>query len=98
VLYINTADKEIGWCPPSDNSGKIYVNARGWTSDHQESKPTYDQAEHFLRFIDKYVSRAVGNYYFLQWSKLNRIKIFLDKLTAPDIAYTILVYENTKKV
>ncbi len=26
------------------------------------SKPTYDQAEHFLRFLDKYVSHAVGNH------------------------------------
>jgi hypothetical protein len=53
MFYINTDDKEIRWCPPSDNSGKIYVNSRGWTSNHQESKPTYDQAEHFLMFIDK---------------------------------------------
>ncbi len=64
-FYINTDDKENRWCPPSDNSGKIYVNSRGWISDHQESKPTYFQAEYFLRFIDKYVSCAVGNYYFL---------------------------------
>ncbi len=35
---------------------------RGWTSYPQESKPTYDQAEHFLRFLDKYVSHAVGNH------------------------------------
>ncbi len=85
-------------CPPSDNSGMIYVISRGWTSDHQESKPTYDQAEHFLRFIDKYVSRAVGNHYFLQRSKSNRSKTFLGKVTASDITYTVLVYENTKKV
>ncbi len=50
--------------PPSDNRGKIYVNARGCTSNPQDSKPTYDQAEHFLRFLDKYVSHAVGNHYF----------------------------------
>ncbi len=56
-------------------------------------KPTYDQAEHFLRFLDKYVSHAVGNHYFLQWSKSNRSKTFLDKVTASDIAYTILVYD-----
>jgi hypothetical protein len=62
------------------------------------SKPTYDQAEHFLQFLDKYVSHAVGNHYFLQWSKLNRSKTFLDKVTASDIAYSILVYENAKKV
>ncbi len=61
-------------------------------------KPTYDQAEHFLQFLDKYVSHAVGNHYFLQWSKSNRSKTFLDKVTASDIAYTILVNENTKEV
>jgi hypothetical protein len=98
VFHINTDDKENGWFPPSDNSGKIYVNARGWTSDPQDSKPTYDQAGHFLRFLDKYVSCAVGNHFFLQWSKLNRSKTLLDKVTASDIAYTILAYENTKEV
>jgi hypothetical protein len=51
-----------------------------------------------MRFLDKYVSHAVGNHYFLQWSKLNRIITFLDKVTAPDIAYTVLVYENTNEV
>ena len=97
VFHINTDDNENGWFPPSNSSGKIYVNARGWTSNQQDSKPTYDQAEHFLRFLDKYVSHAVGNHYFLQWIKLNRSKTFLDKVTASDIAYTILVYENTKE-
>ena len=98
VFHINTDDNENGWFPPSNSSRKIYVNARGWTSNPQDSKPTYDQAEHFLRFLDKYGSHAVGNHYFLQWSKLNRSKTFLDKVTASDIAYTILVYENTKEV
>jgi hypothetical protein len=98
VLHIKTVDTENGWFPPSNSSGKIYVNARGWTSNPQDSKPTYDQAEHFLRILDKYVSLAVSNHYFLQWSKLNRSKTFLDKVTASDIAYTILVYGNTKKV
>ncbi len=51
-----------------------------------------------MQFLDKYVSHAVGNHYFLQWSKPNRSKTFLDKVTASDIAYTILVYENTKEV
>jgi hypothetical protein len=98
VFHINTDDKETGWFPPSDNSGKIYVNARGWTSNPQDSKRTYDQAEHFLWLLDKYGSHAVGNHYFLQWIKSNRSKTFLDKVTASDIAYTMLVYENTKKV
>jgi hypothetical protein len=38
------------------------------------------------------------DHYFLQWSKSNRSKTFLDKVTASDIAYTILVYEDTKEV
>jgi hypothetical protein len=98
VFHINTDDNENKWFPPSDNNGKIYVNARGWSSSPQDSKPTYDQAEHFVQFVDKNVSHAVGNHYFLQWSKSNRSKTFLDKVTASDIAYTILVYENTKEV
>jgi hypothetical protein len=98
VFYINTDDNDNGWFPPSNISGKFYVNARGWTGYHQDSKPTYEQAEHFLWFLDKYVSHAVGNHYFLQWSKLNRSKSFLDKVTASDIANTILVYENNKEV
>jgi hypothetical protein len=40
----------------------------------------------------------VGNHYFLQWSKSNRTKSFLVKVTASDIFYTILVYKNTKEV
>ncbi len=97
VFHINSDDKENGLFPPY-SCWKIHVNARGWTSNPQDSKPTYDQAEHFLRFPDKYVSHAVGNHYYLQWSKTNRSKTFLDTVTASDIAYTILVYENTKEV
>ncbi len=59
VTNINTDGKENGWFPPSDNSGKIYINARGWTSNPQNLKPTYNQAEHFLQLLDKYVSHAV---------------------------------------
>jgi hypothetical protein len=98
VFHINTDDKENEWFPPSDNNGKIYVNARGWTSDPQDSKPTYDQPELFLQFLDKYGSHAVGNHNFLQLSKSNRSKTFLDKVMASDIACTILVYENTTEV
>jgi hypothetical protein len=38
-----------------------------------------DQAEHLLRFLDKYVSHAIGSHLFLQWSKSNRAKTFLDR-------------------
>jgi hypothetical protein len=60
MFCINTDDKENEWFSPRNNSGKIYVIARGWTSNPQGSKPTYDQAKHFLWFLDKYVSHAVG--------------------------------------
>ncbi len=96
VFHINTDDDENGWFPPSNSSGKIYVNARGWTSYPQESKPTYNQAEHFLQFLDKYVSHAEGNHYFLQQSKLNRSKTFLDKVTASDIAYTKMILRHMR--
>jgi hypothetical protein len=36
VLHINADNKENGWFAPSDDSGKIYVNARGWTSNPQD--------------------------------------------------------------
>ncbi len=46
----------------------------------------------------KYVSCAVDNHCFLQRRKSIRTKTFLDKVTALDITYTILVYENTTEV
>jgi len=74
------------------------VTVRKWTTDLQHAQPTDDYLEDFMRFLDKYVSHAVGNHHFMQWSKSNRTKTFLDKVTASDIAYTILVYENSKEV
>ncbi len=79
-------------------SRKIFSYTRLWACDPQDSTPTYDQAEHFLQFLDKYVSHAIGSHLFLQWRKSNRTKTFLDRVTASDIAYTILVYENSKEV
>ena len=93
-----TDDKDRGWAAPSDDSGKIFTYTRLWACDPQDSPPTYDQAEHFLQFLDKYVSRAIASHLFLQWSKSNHTKTFLDRVTASNIAYTILVYENCKEV
>ncbi len=56
------------------------------------------QEEHFLQFLDKYVGHAIGSHLFLQWSKSNCTKTFLDRVTASNIACTILVYENSKEV
>ena len=74
------------------------MTVRKWTTDLQHAQPTDDYLKDFIRFHDKYVSHAVGNHHFMQWSKSNRTKTFLDKVTASDIAYTILVYENSKEV
>jgi hypothetical protein len=77
---------------------KIFTYARLWACDPQDSTPTYDKPEHFLRFLDKYVSHAISSHLFSQWSKSNCTKTFLDRVTASNIAYTILVYENCKEV
>jgi len=98
VTWYIIDDNESGWCPPSDNSGKIFVTVRRWTTDLQYAQPTYDDLKDFMWFLDKYVSHAVGNHYFMQWSKSNRMKTFLNKVTASDIAYTILVYKNSNEM
>ncbi len=59
---------------------------------------TYGKYEKFLKFFDKYVSRAVENHLFAKWSKLSRTKNLLDKVTASDIAYSTIVYKNTNDV
>ncbi len=47
-----TDDKDRGWAAPSDDSGKMFTYTRLWACDPQDSTPTYDQAEHFLQFLD----------------------------------------------
>jgi hypothetical protein len=74
------------------------VTVQKWTTDLQHAQPTDKDLEDFMQFLDKYVSHAVGNHHFMQWSKSNRTKTFLNKVTASDIAYTILVYENSNEV
>ena len=93
-------DKDLKLCPIIDNNGQIFVSVRKWATgnDENEDELTYEDAEGFLRFIDKYICRAMGTHFLSQWKKLNRTKTILDKITASDIAYTILVYENSKEV
>ncbi len=48
--------------PPTDNTGKIFVKIRVMTTideDDERDLPEYEDLEPFLRFIDKYVSKAV---------------------------------------
>jgi len=78
--------------------GKIFVNVRALTDDLDHVDISYEETEQFLRFVDKYVTHAIGNHQLGKWLRANTTKTLLDKVTASDIAYTILVYENTKEV
>ena len=60
--------------------------------------PTSEVATLFLRFLDKYVSCVPGQRDISKFYKENPRMTLLDKLTPSDIAYTVLVYENTFEV
>jgi hypothetical protein len=92
-------DKKNSWCAPRDCTGKVFVKIRELNRNPQDTSDlSYADVEHFLRFVDKYVSQAVGNNTYARWKKLHQTKTLLDKISALDIAYTILVYENSKEV
>ncbi len=60
----NTDEKDRGWAAPSDNNGTIFTYTMLWACDPQDSTPTFDQVEHFLQFLDKYVSHAICSHLF----------------------------------
>ena len=45
-----------------------------------------------------YVKQVAINYQIAKWTRTNKHKLILDKVIASDIAYSIIVYENTKEV
>ena len=55
---------------------------------------TYEENFEILTIMDFYVSKLVGARDLKSWSVKNPEKTLLDKMTASDIAYAILVYEN----
>jgi hypothetical protein len=81
-----------------DEDGKLLLQQRMWIK-HKTNKPSYNEAEPLLYFLDKYATivvggaRAMGKYY-----KQNRGKSLLDKLTVSDIAYSLLVFESSHDV
>jgi len=81
-------DKKNSWCAQSDCWGKVFVKIRELDSDTQDTSDLlrYDDTENFLRFLDKYVSRAVGHHTFTRWKKSHQTKTFLDKISASDTA------------
>ena len=90
-----TADKKSGNDLVIGN--ELFTDVRKWPKQVSFT-PSYDEAEQFLIFIDKYVKLVVGGHYIAKWMRMNRNKTLLDKLTASDIAYTILICENSKDV
>ena len=57
-FLLHLDDKDLGLCPMIDNNGRIFVSVREWATSNDENKDelTFDEAEGFLRFIDKYIS------------------------------------------
>ncbi len=55
------------------------------TIDEEDERnlPEYEDLEPFLRFIDKYVSKAVP--LFKKWKRNNKNKTLLDRITPSDI-------------
>jgi len=78
--------------------GEVLPSARSWVSKNI-LHPSYSDAEPLLHFLDKYTmivvggSKAMGGYY-----KINKGKTLLDRVTESDIAYGLLVYENSYDV
>jgi hypothetical protein len=100
VFELNVLDdKKNSWRAPGDCTGKVFVKIRELNKKPQDTSDlSYADVEHFLRFVDKYVSQAVGYNTYAGWKKSHQTKTLLDKISASDIAYTILVYENSKEV
>ena len=83
--------------PPSDERGRIFINVRAMAKEPQDIAPSYDEADHFLRFIDKYVSHATDNYQIAKWTWANKGKTLMDKVTASDIAYSIICTRTQRR-
>ncbi len=69
LCYVLKEDKKLGWCPPSNESGQIFVQAREWMRRDKDTLVplTYDEDEKILKLINKYISHDVGNHLFTKW-------------------------------
>ena len=77
--------------------GKLFAEMRdsAYTSIGHTS---YEDMLPFLRFLDKYVSKMVGRRELDNYFKCNNDKTLLDRITPSDIAYTMLLCENSHSV
>ena len=72
--------------------GKILITFISLTED--TITILYEENLESLTFMNFYVSKLVGARELKSWSVKNPGRTLLDKMTASDIAYSILVYEN----
>ena len=62
--------------------------------DLEVTEITYQDCLEFLTFMDYYVSKMIGSRELKKFCVLYPGKTLLDKMTASDIAFAILCYEN----
>lgn len=81
-----------------DDDGEVLPSARAWFLG-KVLNPTYNDVESFLYFLDKYTRIIVGGSKAMaEYTKLNKGKTLIDRVTVSDIAYSMLVYENAYDV
>ena len=67
--------------------------------ENKATAVSYDDAESFCYFMDKYTTIIIGGQWAMdKFYKDNWSKILFDKITASDIAYSVLVYESAFEV
>ena len=76
---------------------KLFVGLRDMDVDDTASK-TFEDYEDLMRFLDGYAVHNVGTRELHKYLKAKPGNTLLDCLSVYDIAYTILVYENTADV
>ena len=80
------------------DDGVVLPSARDWVSS-KIVHPSYSDAEPLLHFLDKYTMIIIGRSKAMaEYRKTNKGKMLLDRVTELDIAYGILVYENSYDV
>ena len=62
--------------------------------DHEDTEITYQDCLACLTFMDYYVSKLIGSRELKKFCVQYPGKTLLDKMTASDIAFAILCYEN----
>lgn len=76
------------------DSAKLFVAFR---SDNL-GEVTYTKCKELLWFFDKYAINTVGSREYMRYLQDQPAHTLLDRLTVSDIAYTVLVYENSEPV